>query len=285
MSGKIMGQVWDLDLPHAHMLVLLALADHADHQGDNVYPGVGLVAWKCGYSLRQTQRIMDDLVARKLLIEVENDPGKRTVYRINLAAGELKAPYKGRQNVTRVKKSPVTFSPPGGDILADHGVTFCENAKVANGASPRAKQPRSPRTNRHVEPSIEPPPPPNPPNGGGGGDLNLNQKPTKTELYHWLRANGVDSPEAAERNQYHDPAATKAFHRRIVGDANGDERKRRIGRFIKALDADGPPPLAPPAEYAIPPPPARLSEQALPPAERAARMRELMQQSREKEQL
>jgi hypothetical protein len=32
MSGKIMGQVWDLALPHAELFVLLAMADHADHE-------------------------------------------------------------------------------------------------------------------------------------------------------------------------------------------------------------------------------------------------------------
>lgn len=29
MSVKVMGQVWDLDLPHNKLLVLLAMADHA----------------------------------------------------------------------------------------------------------------------------------------------------------------------------------------------------------------------------------------------------------------
>src|SRR5262245_39030206 len=155
MSGKIMGHVWDLELPHAHMLVLLAYADHADHEGNNVFPGVGLIAWKAGYSLRQAQRITDDLIAWGLLIEVEAAPGKSAVYRIDLAAGKLKKPYKGRQNVTRVKMSPVTFSAPGGDILTDHGVTFSTNGKAPNSALTRAKPPRSKNTNRHHEPVID----------------------------------------------------------------------------------------------------------------------------------
>lgn len=44
MSGKISGMVWDLDLPHPELLVLLAITDHANHDGRNMYPGVALLA-------------------------------------------------------------------------------------------------------------------------------------------------------------------------------------------------------------------------------------------------
>lgn len=116
-----MGQVWELKLPHAHMLVLLAMADHADHQGNNVYPGVKLIAWKCGYSDRQVQRIIQDLVEMKLLIEVENEPGMRTVYRLELANGVQKTPLRVRQNVTPDKMSPLTKRQGGGDISEGGG--------------------------------------------------------------------------------------------------------------------------------------------------------------------
>lgn len=91
-----------------------------------------------------------------------------------------------------------------------------------------------------------PPPPPGAPtsNGGGGGEDRSNEKPNKTELYYWLCGEGgVDSPIAAERNQHHDPAATKALHRKMVGDSVGAEREKLVGRFIRKLDADGPPPI------------------------------------------
>jgi hypothetical protein len=163
MSAKIMGQVWELKLPHAHMLVLLALADHADHQGGNIYPGVKLIAWKCGYSERQVQRIMQDLVEQGLLIEVESEPGKATVYRVDLSVGEQKTPYKGRQNVTTPrqnvrgdKMSGVTKLPEGGDILAGGGVTFSTADKAPNTAPERPKVAQTENTNRHVEPSREP---------------------------------------------------------------------------------------------------------------------------------
>ena len=61
MSAKLMGQVWDLDLPHNQAWVLMALADHADHEGNNVYPGLGLLRYKTGYSERQIRRVLDEL--------------------------------------------------------------------------------------------------------------------------------------------------------------------------------------------------------------------------------
>ena len=63
-----MGRVWELELPHEEKWVLMALADHADHNGENVRPGVGLIAWKTDYSTRQVQRILARLRQRDILI-------------------------------------------------------------------------------------------------------------------------------------------------------------------------------------------------------------------------
>ena len=86
MSGKIMGKVWDLDLPHNQLLILLALADHADHEGNNVYPSLGLVAWKTGYSEQQVRRVMRDLEKAGILKATERKPGKSARYRIDIEA-------------------------------------------------------------------------------------------------------------------------------------------------------------------------------------------------------
>ena len=50
MSVKISGQVWELDLEPVDKLVLLALADHADHEGQNIRPGNELLCAKTGLS-------------------------------------------------------------------------------------------------------------------------------------------------------------------------------------------------------------------------------------------
>ena len=48
MSIKIMSQVWELDINHSEMIVLLAMADHADDDGQNCYPSNAYLAWKPG---------------------------------------------------------------------------------------------------------------------------------------------------------------------------------------------------------------------------------------------
>lgn len=128
-----MGQVWDLVLTPAKQTVLLALADHADHNGENVKPGAPLVAWKTGYSERQVQRIMADLEADGLLIKVQTRAGLPTVYRIDLQKGVQKQPYKARKThdkmsgvqsvtpdkMTYVNMSPTTFHAESADPTPD----------------------------------------------------------------------------------------------------------------------------------------------------------------------
>lgn len=108
MSGKIMGKVWDLELPHNQLLVLLALADHADHEGNNVYPSLGLVAWKTGYSEQQVRRVMRQLEKVGILTVVARKPGKSTHYKISVEAGKQKLP----RVITPSKMSGVSKSNP-----------------------------------------------------------------------------------------------------------------------------------------------------------------------------
>jgi hypothetical protein len=106
-----------MDLPHAEAWVLMALADHADHEGRNIYPGMGLVAWKTGYSRRQVQRIVNALQAKGILVLEAINVGKYGTnrYRIDWSACTFKQPYRSDvtsdmvssgQNVTSDKKTP-----------------------------------------------------------------------------------------------------------------------------------------------------------------------------------
>lgn len=97
MSVKVMGRVWELELTPAKQIVLLALADHADHDGNNIRPGVPLIAWKTGYSERQVQRIMRELIEEGLLVEVETEKGKPHVYSLDLSKAVPKLPYEPRK--------------------------------------------------------------------------------------------------------------------------------------------------------------------------------------------
>jgi hypothetical protein len=104
VSAKISGKVWDADLPHAEAFVLLALADHADHNGENIYPGVGLIAWKTGYSDRQVQRIMESLIAKGILIPYGHHKNGQTMYKIDLSQAKKKPPYVSRRKLIESRK-------------------------------------------------------------------------------------------------------------------------------------------------------------------------------------
>jgi len=111
MSAKIVGQIWDLDIPHAQAWVLMALADHADHEGNNVRPSVGLIAWKTNYSDRQVRRIMAELRECGILKVVREGVGQVKEYAICLENVPRKAARfsdNTGQNVTPDKMSPLT---------------------------------------------------------------------------------------------------------------------------------------------------------------------------------
>jgi hypothetical protein len=71
MSGKISGGVWDCALSHNDKLVLLAYADHADHEGYNVRPSYDLIAWKTGFTRRGIIQITHKLEAMGILKRVK----------------------------------------------------------------------------------------------------------------------------------------------------------------------------------------------------------------------
>jgi hypothetical protein len=87
MSVKVMGAVWDLDLPPAQKFVLLAYADHADHEGENVYPAIGLVSRKTGLSERQVQTSTRELEQAGYIVSDGFGPRGTNRWRITLAEG------------------------------------------------------------------------------------------------------------------------------------------------------------------------------------------------------
>jgi hypothetical protein len=125
MSAKIMGEVFELDIPQPDAWVLMAMADHADHRGANVYPSVALIAAKTGYSERQTQRIIKSLELAKILIREKegNGRGNTAVFRIQIKHVKRKEFFTGEppervtDNVTLLPETErVTFENGKGDI-------------------------------------------------------------------------------------------------------------------------------------------------------------------------
>lgn len=105
MSVRQMGMVWELDLPKRLKFLLLALADHADHEGENARPGVPLLAWKTGDSERTVHRGLRALEELKLIEVAEEGGGlmpgpgqtmrgRATIYRLTLERGERLPPRR-----------------------------------------------------------------------------------------------------------------------------------------------------------------------------------------------
>jgi DnaD/phage-associated family protein len=89
MSVKIMGFVWDLDIPQNEKLVLLAYADHASHDGSNIYPAVSTIAKKTGYSERSVQMITRALEGRGYLVSDGQGTHGTNKWRIPLYMGGI----------------------------------------------------------------------------------------------------------------------------------------------------------------------------------------------------
>lgn len=85
MSIRLMSQVWDIptDTP-AEKLILLALADRADDEGNNVRPAKGTIATRCCLDRRTVQRIMAKLEEQRVLVLVAERIGFPSVYRLDV---------------------------------------------------------------------------------------------------------------------------------------------------------------------------------------------------------
>lgn len=114
MSAKLMGLVWDLDIPHPMAWVLMALADHADHDGGSLFVGQRLLSWKTGYSERQIRRILEQLELAKIIIPEDGGRGRglKQNYRIIMD----NAPRKPKMDSTKKRtKWPVNSDDDSGE--------------------------------------------------------------------------------------------------------------------------------------------------------------------------
>lgn len=85
MSIKISATVWQSSRHKSgNLLVLLALADHADDEG-KAWPGIPRLARKARLSRRHTRRCLNQLVASGELEVLPNHaPSGRTLYKVRL---------------------------------------------------------------------------------------------------------------------------------------------------------------------------------------------------------
>ena len=135
MSASLMGEVWKLQLSHSQQSVALALADHGDDNGANIYPGIEYIAWKTGYSERQVIRILEELEGI-CLVEPVGRPavgkGHRQEYVMHIANVARKPKFErpkhdrlspNRRHPKHDEMSPLQ-DPPKGDICDTQKVTF-----------------------------------------------------------------------------------------------------------------------------------------------------------------
>ncbi|MDP9475442.1 MAG: helix-turn-helix domain-containing protein [Actinomycetota bacterium] len=109
MSVKQMALVWELDLAPNKRLVLLAYADHADDDGDNVFPSLARVAHKTGYSVDQVRRISRELAADGLMEKVEEGVGRGNThrYKLTLEKGSKTPPFEPKRKAAeKVASAP-----------------------------------------------------------------------------------------------------------------------------------------------------------------------------------
>jgi len=92
MSVKAMAWVWDQEIPRDEKFVLLAYADHADHEGHNVFPAVDTVARKTGYTKRSIQLITKKLIDSGWLIPDGKSEYQTNKYSIPIYGGEIFSP-------------------------------------------------------------------------------------------------------------------------------------------------------------------------------------------------
>ena len=81
MSIQLMTSVWKMHMPSGQKLVLLALCDNANDQGE-CYPSVSMLSKKCSMSERSVFNHIDWLEKSGVLIR-ENRVGRSTIYHID----------------------------------------------------------------------------------------------------------------------------------------------------------------------------------------------------------
>ena len=132
-----MTQVWETSLPSAEKMVLLVIADHANDDGSDSWPGVKTIARKCSISERSAQRHIRSLEARGIIWIAAQRGGNRNTrhdrrpnrYDINLGA-------LNGVTICRDEVDGVTDETERGD---NYDITGCQTEQ--NGVTPVSPYP------------------------------------------------------------------------------------------------------------------------------------------------
>lgn len=158
MSVKLMGIVFELNesITPLERLLLLALTDHADHDGDNVYPSVGLLCKKTGICERSVRDFLRSFRESGLLKVVkESTPTTPTRYSIDIeklqcfrgacdAGGACGAPKPSEESLS--KEEEKNKNCPKGTCNADVTESNASNLEAGSETPPNSAPPPSSRT-------------------------------------------------------------------------------------------------------------------------------------------
>lgn len=98
MSVKVMTRVWESNLPRDEKYITLCLADFGNDEGDSIYPSIGYIAYKTGYSETQVKAILRKLRAEGIItVGFAGSPNQSkygtNLYKINLDRLPERPPY------------------------------------------------------------------------------------------------------------------------------------------------------------------------------------------------
>lgn len=116
MSALLVGLAFSQSGPStgSKVLMLAALADHANDEGEQCYPGVERLAMKCRVSVRQAQRTLRELESEGWITVQIRNGHKTNLYTVNVA--------KLRENPAPSGDASVTPEPERGDASVTPGV-------------------------------------------------------------------------------------------------------------------------------------------------------------------
>lgn len=157
MSGFISGLVWKHNLEKSDQVVLLAMADHADQEGENVFPSIALIAWKTGLSERHVHRVITSLKIKGFLEAMETNLHKPVLYRILFPESARKTAYESphlyAKKITKIGVTSSVIPSPENryDISPPLGMTQLCQTRYDTAMSYK------PSVNRTEEPSVQKP--------------------------------------------------------------------------------------------------------------------------------
>lgn len=158
MSVTQMAMVWQLDLSPNHKVVLLAYADHADDEGYNVYPSLGKIAWKTGYSRDQVRRITQHLVSKNLMQLEQKGVGRGNSdrYFLSLEKGSKLPPFRRREKVADLDvKGGVATPPEPPQRTAIVSTTSSLHSEVVDGQLSLPSMPKKEKVEKKYHPKRE----------------------------------------------------------------------------------------------------------------------------------